>query len=99
MILILNVWVEASIGGDQSADHNGSAEGRCSAHLNMDQSDGFEHPSHRGFFFFERGGLTPIVCYTDVLCRELVSSPLSYLKLTLCRKHETLLRRTAAVLL
>lgn len=51
MILILNVLVEVTIGGDQSADRNGSTGGRCSAHLNMDQSDGFEHPSRGGFFW------------------------------------------------
>lgn len=49
LILILNVLVEVTIGGDQSADRNGSAGGRCSAHLNTDQSDGFERPSRSGF--------------------------------------------------
>lgn len=49
MILILNVLVEVTIGGDQSADRNGSTGGRRSTHLNMDQSDGFEHPSRSGF--------------------------------------------------
>lgn len=78
MILILNVLVEVTIGGDQSADRNGSAGGRRSAHLNMDQSDGFEHPSRSGF---ERGsrnkgggwvrGITPIVCYTSMLCTKI----------------------------
>lgn len=46
--------MEVTIGGDQSVDRNGSAGGRRSAHLNMDQSDGFEHPSRRGF---EEGGV------------------------------------------
>lgn len=49
MILILNVLVEVTIGGDQSADRYGSTAGRRSAHLNMDQSDGFEHPSRSGW--------------------------------------------------
>lgn len=46
--------MEVTIGGDQSVDRNGSAGGRRSAHLNMDQSDGFEHPSRSGF---EEGGV------------------------------------------
>lgn len=76
MILILNVLVEVTIGGDQSVDSNRSTGGRRSAHLNMDQSESFEHPSCSGFV--ERGGgnkgggwvrgITPIVCYTSMLC-------------------------------
>lgn len=50
MILNLNVLAEVTIGGDQSVDRNGSAVGGGrSAHLNMDRSDGFEHPSRSGF--------------------------------------------------
>lgn len=45
MILILNVMVEVTIGGDQSVDRNGGTEGKHSTHLNMDQSSGFEHPA------------------------------------------------------
>lgn len=41
--------MEVTIGGDQSVDSNGSTGGRRSAHLNMDQSEGFEHPSRSGF--------------------------------------------------
>lgn len=40
--------MEVTVGGDQSADRYGSTEGRVSAHLNIDQSKGFEHPSHSG---------------------------------------------------
>lgn len=54
MILILNVMVEVTIGGDQSVDRNGGTEGKRSTHLNTDQSSGFEHPSHGGFV--EGGG-------------------------------------------
>ena len=40
--------MEVTIGGDQSADRYGSTGERRSAHLNIDQSDGFEHPSRSG---------------------------------------------------
>lgn len=55
MILILNVMVEVTIGGDQSVDRNGGTEGKHSTHLNMDQSSGFEYPSRSGFV--EGGGV------------------------------------------
>lgn len=78
MILILNVLVEVTIGDDQSADRNRSTGGRRGAHLNMDQSDGFERPSCRGFFFFflavgwgVGGWITPIVFYASMLCTKI----------------------------
>ena len=71
--------MEVTIGGDQSADRNGSTEGRRSAYLNMDQSYGFEHPSRSGFGGGGGGsreggwvrGITPIVCYTSMLCTKI----------------------------
>lgn len=78
MILILNVLMEVTIGGDQSADRNRSTGRRHIAHLNMDQSDGFEHPSHSGFKGGrgDKGGgwvrgITPIVCCTSMLCTKI----------------------------
>lgn len=67
--------VEVTIGGDQSTDRNRSTSRRRNAHLNMDQSNGFEHPSRSGFKGGGRGdkgggwvrGITPIVCYTFML--------------------------------
>ncbi len=56
----------------------GAQGGRRSAHLNMDQSDGFEHPSRSGFAggSADKGGgwvrgITPIVCYTSMLCTKI----------------------------
>lgn len=57
----------------------GAQGGRRSAHLNMDQSDGFEHPSRSGFVEGKGGGkgggwvrgITPIVCYTFMLCTKI----------------------------
>lgn len=47
--------VEVAIGGDQSVDCNGRAEGERRTHLNTDQSSSsFEHPSRSGFV--EGGG-------------------------------------------
>lgn len=71
--------MEVTVGGDQSADRNGSAGGGGRrAHLNTDQSDGFEHPSCSGFGggARARGGgwvraITPIVCYTSTLCSNI----------------------------
>ena len=71
--------MEVTVGGDQSVDRNGSMGGDC-AYLNMDQSDGFEHSSRSGFV--EEGGsrhrgggwvrgITPIVCYTSMLCNKI----------------------------
>lgn len=54
MILILNVMVEVTIGGDQSVDRNGGTEGKRSTHFNTAQSNGFEHPCRSGFL--EGGG-------------------------------------------
>lgn len=58
--------VEVTIGGDQSVDHNGGTEGKCSTHLNTDQSSGFEHPSRSGFV--EGGERNNTHCVIFLLC-------------------------------
>lgn len=73
--------MEVTSGGDQSADRNRSTGERRSAHLNMDKSDGFEHPSRSGF---GRGGgigggwvrgITPIVLYFHAVHLDCLFSP------------------------